>query len=91
MCVEEDVPARRKCQVLTEGESLGQGTKTIILGLVSKRPQVAVVGIDVPRAQVVQDDGEQFGVPVDENVALLVLDGGDSSTQEGSEEGVRNA
>lgn len=74
VCVEENVPACGQRQVLAEGESLGQRTQAVVLGLVSQRPQVAVVGVDVPRAQVVQDDGEKLGVPVDENVALLVLD-----------------
>jgi hypothetical protein len=74
MRVEKNVPARGKCQVLAKSESLGQGTQTIVLGLVSQRPQVAVVGVYVPRTQIVQNDGEQFGVPIDENVTLLVLD-----------------
>lgn len=74
MCVEEDVPARGQRQVLAEGESLGQRAQAVVLGLVSQRPQVAIVGVDVPRAQVVQNDGEELGVPVDENIALLVLD-----------------
>lgn len=90
MGIEPNIAARRMIQVFAQNQTANQRRNVVIFGLMPQHPQIALLDVDVARAQIVQNDAKQRRIAVDEYGTVVIAQAGYAAAEQRCEECVRH-